>query len=154
GMEELVAQVEAADPGLDPPKDQFDQLVSQCRQLNSYLAGAEARPGQPHDHQEVARSIDTHSAQGERAYENKDQRSYADAIGMLEGIRRHLVRLYEDAVEGSDPRSETERVTEMVQSVAEEAGHVLRDAKAEERHDIREEVESIQRQLVELEHKA
>jgi molecular chaperone DnaK len=149
-MEAVIAEVGSPAPVLDPPKDQFDKLVHLCRELNAYLAHTADRPGHQLDHQDIARSIDTLSDQGERAYQDSDQRSYADAIGMLEGLRRHLVSHYQDANDGADPRSETERVTDMVEQVTEEAAHVLRAAAAQERPDIRDEVEAIQRELAEL----
>jgi molecular chaperone DnaK len=153
-MEAIVVGLDRDPTVLDPPKEQFDQLVHECRQLNSYLAAEDDRPDRPHDYAELGKSIDALCDQGEKAFQASDQRSYGEAIGMLQDVRTHLVGIYQKIVDDNDPRSDAERVAELLRHANEEASQVLQRAAADGRHDVREEAESLRRQLTELERRA
>src|SRR5262249_53315640 len=128
----------------------FDELVENCRQLNDYTRGPAAELRVPHDYQEIARDINVQREQGENAYRNADQRAYADAIQMLDGIQRHLVGILHQVDSQTDTRTEGEGAAGAVEETERRAKQVQRLAEAEGRRDLSDEVATIQRRLTEL----
>jgi molecular chaperone DnaK len=150
-LEEIVTETEKHDPVLKPPKAEFDQMVKDCREINDYVRRVAAKAGKPHDHDGIARSIDVQAQLGERAFRDADQRSYAEAIEMLESFRAHLSKLYVDLVEEPDTRTPAERAANGVERVTRAAVQVARLAEAQGRRDVLAEVTSIQHELAGLE---
>lgn len=149
-MEEIVAGLGHNASALDPPKHEFDQLVSDCSEFNTYLGQLSAEAGVPHDHQEMARSIEVQRMAGERAFQAADQRSYGDAVRQLAGYMDHLAGLYQRMRPQGAAPTEAERATGILQIAGREAVTVRQLADANASAAEREEVAQIQRQLEEL----
>jgi molecular chaperone DnaK len=153
-LEVMVGELPNADAVLDPPKEEFDQLVDDCRELNVYVHNVAADAKVPHDEQETARSIDAQCEHGEGAFRNRDQRAYAEAIQMLERIREYLLGIYRKVERGNDRRTDAERLAGRARDVAEFAKTVMRLAEAAGRADLQQEIAVIQRGLDEVERDA
>jgi molecular chaperone DnaK len=139
---------------LHPPKPEFDQLVKDCRELNDYAGAIAPSAGKPHDHQEIAKSIDAYTDQGERAFQAADQRFYSEATMGLGQLRGHLVELLRPLVRSEDTRSPGEQAESMATEIAREAAQVQHAAETSSRADIRSEVSTIQREIAELTRRA
>jgi molecular chaperone DnaK len=153
-LEVMVGELPNAEALLDPPKEEFDQLVDDCRELNVYVCTVAADAKVPHDEQETARSIDAQCEHGERAFRNRDQRAYAEAIQMLERIRDYLLGIYRKVERGNDRRTDAERLAGRARNVGEFAKTVMRLAEAAGRADFQQEIAIIQRRLDEVEREA
>lgn len=148
-LEEIVSRLGRHTTTLEPSKADFDGLVEDCVELNTYLATVGGQSGVPHDEQEMARFIEAQRDQGERAFRAADQKSYGEAIVQLEGYRDHLIGLYR-RTRPSDPRSEAERTRSNLGIGLEEAANVRELALAMSRGDLADEAQNIERQLVDL----
>ena len=146
-MEEIVGSIARTESVLQPPKEDFDKLVTQCTELNGYATQVAADKGKPHDGPEIEKAIEVQREQGESAWNDADQQAYGEAIGMLEGIRNHLGQLLQTAASGEDSRSEAERAADAIKQVREEARKVENMAKAKQRPDFEEEAGRIGTQL-------
>ncbi|QUQ67113.1 Hsp70 family protein [Kutzneria sp. CA-103260] len=146
-----LAEVEVT---LEPPKSEFDETVADCRRLNHRVRQAVEDTSITHDEQEVARSIDAQVDQGERAYRNRDQRAYGEAIEQLMGILRWLQGRYRQTPAGKDNRTEQERIADYAAAIADMAKEVMRLAEAKERGDLQREIADIARDLTVREREA
>jgi molecular chaperone DnaK len=153
-LEVILAEVPNSEGVLEPPKEEFDQLVDDCRVINVEVSHAARSANIPHDQQEMARSIDAQSEHGERAFRNRDQTAYAEAIQMLDRIRQYLVGIYRQTERGNDSRTDGERAVSQARNTAAAAVEIMRLAEAAGRADFQQEVVVIQRRLVELERDA
>jgi molecular chaperone DnaK len=147
-MEALLADITGVDEPLNPPKQVFDQLVAQCRELCEFLRHG-AAAGQPYDHAELSKSIDAQCDQGERAFRESDQRAYSEALVMLQGIYDHLVTIARQLLP-PDNRSQAERITDTIDALRKDAARVAMVAGARGRPDFVEEIDGILRKLDEL----
>jgi molecular chaperone DnaK len=98
-LEEIVGALDEQAGGLEPAKEVFDELAGVCLDLNGYAAsgppgagGAAARE-QPHDAREMAKAIEAQREHGERAFRDRDQQAYGEAVRQLEGYRKHLAAI-------------------------------------------------------------
>jgi molecular chaperone DnaK len=86
----LVDEAKNVHAGLEPPKEEFDELVRHCLQLTRQFA--KAKPGL--DIREIEKNIQTQQQEGDRAAQNMDQQAYSDAFQMLvqyaQGLEREL----------------------------------------------------------------
>jgi hypothetical protein len=153
-LEVILAEVPNSEGVLEPPKEEFDQLVDACRVINVEVSHAARSANIPHDQREMASSIDAQSEHGERAFRNRDQTAYAEAIQMLDRIRQYLVGIYRQTERGNDSRSDGERAVSQARNTAAAAVEIMRLAEAAGRADFQQEVVVIQRRLVELEQDA
>jgi molecular chaperone DnaK len=148
-LEESVAGLGDGKSALEPPRTEFEKLVGDCIELNTFLGRSGVDRDVPHDHQEMARSIEVQRDAGERAYQAADQNSYGDAIRQLTNYRDHLIAL----AQRTRPRrdlTETERAIAILRAAQEETGTVRRLAQSAARADLVDEIDAIQRQLEEL----
>ena len=153
-LEFILDSMEVVEDTLVPPKNEFDAIVTECRELNHRVRQAVVGTSVTHDEQEVAKSIDAQADHGERAYRNRHQRAYGEAIEQLYGILRHLDGLYQNTPEGRDTRTEQERVADAAAAVAHLAREVMRLAESKGRADFAREVAEIIRDLGECERDA
>ena len=149
-MEAIVGDIAKGRRTLHPPKPEFDRLVRDCRELNEFARVAAAKAGLPHDEQEIAKSIDAHADQGERAFRESEQRFYSEAMMGLEGLRNHLVDFLRPLIQQEDHRSPGEQAESFVKAIAREATQVQHRAEMLGRSDVQPEIASIQRQVTEL----
>lgn len=149
-MEAIAGDIAKGRRTLHPPKPEFDRLVRDCRELNEYSRAAAAKAGLPHDQQEIAKSIDAHADQGERAFRESEQRFYSEALMGLDGLRNHLLDFLRPLIQQEDPRSPGEKAESYATAIAREASQVQHTAELLERTDILPEIASIQRQINEL----
>jgi molecular chaperone DnaK len=86
----LVEEARDVHAALEPPKEEFDELVQKCRLLARKLA--QANPNR--DLQEMEKDILTHQQEGERAARSMDQQAYSEAFEMLvmygQGLQKEL----------------------------------------------------------------
>ena len=75
---------------LRPPKADFDKLVEDCRELHAYYLRDGVPDGRPFDAEEIARTIEEYRRGGERAYTNRDQRSYTEAVEKFNALLEYL----------------------------------------------------------------
>jgi molecular chaperone DnaK len=154
-LEFIIDSLAVVEITLVPPKAEFDAIVTECRELNHRVRQAVVGTAITHDEHELAKSIDVQVDQGERAYRNRDQRAYGEAIEQLYGILRWLDGQYQKTPEGKDNRSEEERVADAAASVAHLArGEVMRLAESKGRADFAREVTEIMRDLAECQRDA
>jgi molecular chaperone DnaK len=94
-LEEIVAALDERSGGLEPAKDTFDELVAVCLDMNSYAASKTGGGGgeQPHDAREMVKAIEAQREHGERAFRDRDQHAYSEAVRQLEGYRKHLAAI-------------------------------------------------------------
>lgn len=149
-LEAIVGDIAKGRRTLHPPKPEFDRLIRDCRELNEFARVAATKAGLPHDEQEIAKSIDAHGEQGERAFRESEQRFYSEAMMGLEGLRSHLIEFLRPLIQQEDRRSPGEQAESMATAVAREASQVQHTAEMLERTDVQPEIASIQRQIGEL----
>ncbi|NUO80105.1 Hsp70 family protein [candidate division KSB1 bacterium] len=149
-MEEIVASISRTEGALQPPKEFFDDLVKECHEINTYVARAAAEAGHPHDHREVAKSIEAQRVQGEKAIAGNDQKAYTDTIIMLETIRNHVIALAQKVSKQEDNRTESEKAEDHVKHAGGEANKAGQLAAAQGRKDYQDEIEQIKAQLKDL----
>jgi molecular chaperone DnaK len=149
-MEELVAEFSHTSGSIQPPKEFFDKLVGDCLENNQYVASIVSEAGNPHDSQELAKEIEVHRIQGERAYKDGDQKSYSEAIMRLVAVHDHLIGLYQKIKKPVNEPTEEERASAHVQYAEGEASMLSKLAAAQSRKDFQDEIEQIQRQLRDL----
>jgi molecular chaperone DnaK len=113
-MESVVDSIEQTDAELQPPKPTFDQLTEACTELHAHYARHGVPAGRPFDADELAKSIEEHRLSGEKAYINRDQRSYGEAARGLRGILEFLMDL--DRPEQPDTLTDADRAQAMVDS--------------------------------------
>lgn len=135
------------DGQLTPPKASFDQSVADCRSLNSAMRRRAADLGKAHPYDELERSIDFHREHGEQAYRNSDQQGYAEALGMLQDLHRHLENVRGDLNTISDTRTPGERATAAIEGASRLADQVQALAEAQGRSDFASEVTRIKQHL-------
>lgn len=82
----LVDESKNVQAGLEPPKEQFDELVQTCLQLVRQLARAKPEV----DLAEYEKNIRIQQQEGARAAQNMDQQAYGDAYQMLVQYARGL----------------------------------------------------------------
>jgi molecular chaperone DnaK len=134
-LESIVEAIGQGEDELRPPKAKFDELVAECADLHGYFAERGASEGRHFDAEGIAKSIEEQRSDGERAYTNRNQSSYAEAVQKLEGLREYLVGLLRPDV-GSGP-STAERAKAAVEGLVEVAGQLgeqaqrMHDAEAE-----------------------
>jgi chromosome segregation ATPase len=88
-FEQLCALVDEAKnvrAGLEPPKEEFDELVQACLQLANQLA--KARPEM--NVEETEKNVRTQQQEGDRAAQDMDQQAYGEAYQMLVQYARGL----------------------------------------------------------------
>ncbi len=146
-MEELAAEIARSSAPLQPPREFFDNLVQECSQINRDVARMLAEEGEPYDHPELQRSIDAQREFGIRAFLAGNQRSYSDAITMLENIRNHILALAQRVMRLRDTRTDTERAVDHVQYGQREADTISSLAAAQEKQDLVREADDIKREL-------
>ncbi|TDB91400.1 Hsp70 family protein [Actinomadura sp. KC216] len=134
---------------LEPPKAEFDQLVAECFELNSYLMRDAAELSRPYDGQEMAKSIETQRDQGENAHRNADQRAYGEVIRQLLGYQQHMVAIYRQA-HPQPQQSDAERAMGVLKRCRQQAEKVRQLADAAGRADLRAQVVEIMGKLDEL----
>ncbi|MBT2207930.1 Hsp70 family protein [Actinomadura sp. NEAU-AAG7] len=145
-MEEILAGIQVASAPLQPLKGDFDKIVSDCDEINSYLAGAD----KVHDAQEMSRSIEAQRVRGEKAYRESDQAAYSEVFRQLEAYRSYLLDRYRQNKPAGTEMSPEERASLIVQIAEEEAETVHRNTVLAGRDDLRATVEGIRRDLKEL----
>lgn len=146
-MEALVAEVSSVSGPLQPPREAFNQLVAECHEINLYAARVCAESGKPHDKEGMQKATEAQRVQGERAFENGDQRAYSNAVEMLESLREFLVTQARAAMPEPPRRSEEEIAAQHVQVAMHEAENIARLAESENREDFQEETGQIMREL-------
>jgi molecular chaperone DnaK len=153
-LEYILDSLAVVEITLVPPKNEFDAIVTECRELNLRVRQAVVGTAVTHDEQEMAKSIDVQVDQGERAYRNRDQRAYGEAIEQLYGILRWLDGQYQKTPEGKDNRTEEERVADAAAGITHVAREVMRLAESKSRADFAREVTEIIRDLAECQRDA
>jgi len=113
-MESVVDSVAQTDTELQPPKPEFDELTEGCTEMHAYYARHGAPAGRAFDAEELARSIEEHRLSGEKAYTNRDQRSYGEAARGLRNIHEFLLDL--ERPEQSNSLPDAVRAQAMVDS--------------------------------------
>jgi molecular chaperone DnaK len=141
-MEELAASIAQTDPGLEPPKEAFDELVKTCFELNQYVGQHAQQKGIPHDAREVQLAIDAQRQQGELAHRDGDQRAWGDVIQMLESIRAHLATAARK-VSGVEEQSLEERARGFLSATVGAAEQVGTLAAGKQRQDLAAEAAQI-----------
>ena len=147
-LEDMAEEIAKGDTVLEPPKEEFDRLVDDCRELKVVVRDIAARTGVPYDQQETAASIETQCDHGERAYRNRDQQAYSEAIQMLDHIRRYLLGIYHGG-KGSSGIS-PESVIAAVRELDREAADLVPVAEAQGRAELQQELRSVRRRLSDL----
>lgn len=145
-LEDILAEISKGGGGLQPPKSEFDELVAECHEMNTYAAKVAAEKGKPFDHVEIGKAIDAQRAQGHKAWADGEQKPYGDAITMLESIQNHLVGLIR-SVAPPPEISDTDRAAGLTKIGQQEAQKVNALAQAQGRKDLQDETEQIKRQL-------
>lgn len=149
-LEDLLDIYERADNSLDPPKTRFDQLVAECEKLNESVRKPAAELGIPHEYDDLARNIEVQHEHGEQAFREADQRSYSDAVRMLENIRGLLSDISANIREARDTRTPAELATDMLKNTERLAGKVQDLAQEADRDQFDDEVDTIRGHLEEL----
>jgi molecular chaperone DnaK len=101
-FEQLGALVDSAKnvrAALDPPKEQFDELVQTCLQLARQLAKAKSEV----NIEEYEKNIRAQQQEGTRAAQNMDQQAYGDSYQMLVQYARGLERELDGGKEKEAP---------------------------------------------------
>ncbi|MDJ1134558.1 hypothetical protein [Streptomyces iconiensis] len=89
-LEELVAGLSRPTVSLEPPKHDYDTLVREVRELIAHLSEYGTAPGKPFSTDEVTRTLEAHRVQGERAYQEGNQRAYGEAVIRLRSLESYL----------------------------------------------------------------
>ncbi|WP_067831658.1 Hsp70 family protein [Actinomadura kijaniata] len=101
-LEELLGQAGTPAEALEPPRGEFDQMVADCVELNTWLDRNSAQLDRPYDAREMARAIEAQRAQGEAAHRASDQRAWGEVIRQLQSYLDHMATVYRRA----QPQSE------------------------------------------------
>lgn len=147
-LEEMAEEISRGDTVLEPPKEEFDRLVDDCRELSVVVRDIAAGSGVPYDQQETAASIETQTSHGERAHRNRDQQAYGEAVQMLDGFRRYLLGIYHGSKHSSGITPES--VLSAIRELDREAAELVPVAEAKARADLQQELRSIRRRLQDL----
>jgi molecular chaperone DnaK len=129
---------------LRPPKTEFDTLVEDCREMHGYCWSHGDPDGQTFDAGEIARSIEEHRRSGERAYTERDQRSYSEALEKIEGIFRYLQDLSRGRQQTPSALSAANRASVELETIKAAAGK-LRFAAQEAERDLVKVEEKVER---------
>lgn len=149
-MEELVASLGTKQQStLQPPEEEFNELVSSCVALNNYARRNANRLEQPHDAIGMAKTIEEHKRQGERALKASDQQTYSEAIQMLESICNYLSGLLYDILREDDQRSDTQKLVDFLEYWLQQATVIERRAIEQNRADLSEQLSQIRQKLTE-----
>jgi molecular chaperone DnaK len=152
-FEELEAMLEefaTSETVLEPPKEEFDRLVDQCRELNAIVPAVAEGTGVPYNQKDMAASIETQCDHGERAHRNQDQQAYTEAIQGLDGIRRYLIDIYQQVAQPTDQKTRAEVVLAVIRNLMDEISQVVPLAEAADRTDLQQELRTIQRKLQDI----
>ncbi|RFS86989.1 hypothetical protein D0T12_01655 [Actinomadura spongiicola] len=148
-LEELEVEAAKFRTVLEPPKEEFDQLVGDCVDLNSHLQRNAGELKQPYDAQEMSRSIEAQRDQGENAHRAGDQRAYGEAIRQLLGYQDHMVAVYRRA-HPQPQKTDTERAVDALELCRRSAAKVRQLAEAAGRADLCAQVDEITQKINEL----
>ena len=149
-MENMVGEMSSGHGPLDPPKATFDELVGECVKINQYAMHAAEEAGEAYEGHEVSKAIEALRAQGEKAYNASDQKTYSDSITGLQSIYDHALKVAQKHAESKDTRSDAEKAEEAIEYALQLAEKVLNLAQAQKRTDMVAEIEKIMRQLAAL----
>ena len=136
-LETIVDSIGQGETELRPPKSEFDTMVEICREVHAYLQRYGAPEGRPFDAEEIGRSIEEQRRAGERAYTNRDQRSYTEAVEGLEALLGYLHELGRDPQERQPSMSAADRAQATLATIVAAARKLrfaaqnLHDAEAE-----------------------
>jgi molecular chaperone DnaK len=97
---------------LEPGKAVFDELVEDCGYQLARLQRHGVPSGRPFDARETAASIEQWRDLGERAFANRDQRRYTEAVTGLRNLHRHM----KDIAMPSGPAPTPPTTAELAQS--------------------------------------
>jgi molecular chaperone DnaK len=153
-MEEIVSEISTGPSTLQPPKEVFNDLVSECHEINRHVARAAGEAGQPHDHRETEKAIEAQRVQGEKAYADDNQKALSDAFTMLEALHNHLVALGRKIMQPVDNRTDGERAEDSVKGAGQQADRVSQLAASKGRKDFEDEVKRIKAELHDLSREA
>ncbi|HEU5374360.1 MAG TPA: Hsp70 family protein [Ktedonobacteraceae bacterium] len=149
-MRELVTSLGTRQQNiLQPPEEEFNELVRGCIALNDYARRNANRLDQPHDAVELVRTIEEHKKQGERAWRAGDQQTYSEAIQMLESIREYLHGLLYAVIAEEDHRSETEKLADFLEYWLQQVTVIEQRAIEQSRTDLSEQLLQIRQKLTE-----
>ncbi len=113
-MLELISGISQRSTSLQPPKQEFDELVELCLSLNRTAFQMSADFDQPYDHKKMSQMIKTQQVEGENALAAEDQDAYTDAFEMLTSIHDHLFMLIRKVYQEQDTRTDTQKATDFI----------------------------------------
>ncbi|HTJ71466.1 MAG TPA: Hsp70 family protein [Actinospica sp.] len=153
-MQSIIDQLPRMQDELRPPKADFDKLVEDCRELHTYYLRDGVPDGRPFDAEEIGRTIEEYRRGGERAYTNRDQRSYTEAVEKFRELLEYLRGLRRGAPSNQPVMSQTDRAEAVLGNVIAAARQLkymaqnLHNAEAErEIGKIQELADGLERQL-------
>ncbi|MCX3059662.1 Hsp70 family protein [Streptomyces beihaiensis] len=89
-LEKAVGSVARHGGELQPPKAEFDELVSDCLGLHAQLAQDGVPEGKTFDAPEIARGIEEQRRRGEQVHAARDQRAYGEVIQQLQRVFTYM----------------------------------------------------------------
>ena len=116
-LQSLVESLGKGETELRPPKADFDRLVEDCRELHAYYVRDGVPDGRPFDAEEIGRTIEEYRRGGERAYTNRDQRLYAEAVEKFRELHSYLVGLRRGASSAQPVMSTADRAESTLRNV-------------------------------------
>jgi len=134
--------------GLEPPKQDFDDLVEACLSLHAYLVQNGVPQGKTFDAPEMSRTIEDQRQRGERAWTNSDQRAYGEVIQQLHRMYRYLEQLMR--TESAPELTPAVRAEELVRAGMQGSQELLRVAAGTGRTAEQRELEEIRYRLEQL----
>jgi molecular chaperone DnaK len=145
-LEEIVSHFEQDAIALDPPKADFDKKVADCVSLNEYVGTISGT----HDVRDTARHIEVQRDAGERAYQSRDQQTYADAMVHLRTIYDHLTDIYRRERPSTNEQTITQQAAGATEVGLQLADQVKTRAIAVGRGDLRDEAHEIWQKIMDL----
>lgn len=148
-MEALIAENARVGGPLQPPKEDFDQVIAKCVEWNQLLAEITSASVLPYDSKNAQKTIETYRDHGEKAYATGNQKDYGDAFAKVENLQSHLAGLLRKYVK--DTRTEEQKAADSISWAREDAVKVCGAPGASAQPDLLNRVQQIQSQLNQLE---
>jgi molecular chaperone DnaK len=149
-MRRLVDALGRGQGELRPPKAEFDKLVEDCRERHAGFLRDGVPDGRPFDADDISRTVEEHRRSGERAYTNRDQRSYGEAVQKLKELLDYL-RGLEHVQSSPYVASPAERAESMITRIRETAQQLMHLAQSLGDEYAEREIVKVQEQIAPLE---
>ncbi|MFJ9616185.1 Hsp70 family protein [Streptomyces noursei] len=151
-MRRLVDALSKGQGELRPPKAEFDKLVEDCRERHAHYLRDGVPDGRSFDASDVSQTIEEYRRSGERAYTNRDQRAYGEAVQRFNDLLDYL-RGLQQAPTGRPVASPTERAETLVTRIRETAQQLAYIAQGHGDTQAEREIAGIEERIAELDSK-